>query len=155
MLKYILAAMTALTVLTLSLWAETSLGEKLETQMWEDMKHQNFTAVEKNIAEEFQSLHTFGALTRGAEIELIKNLYLGSYDISNLKVTENGDTLVVTYLISVQEKITNIQLSAKPAPRMSVWQKINGNWQWIAHVNLKEIPVDKPRPSLEAPKVSK
>lgn len=142
MLKQTLATLTILTGLILPLSAEMSLGEKLETQMWENMLHRNFTDVEKSIADQFQSVHTFGALGRNEEIELIKNLYLGSYKISDVKVTENGDTLVVTYLISVQEKIENKNLSAKPAPRLSVWQKINDRWMWITHANLKEVPVD-------------
>lgn len=144
MLKLLYTSVGVSMVLAAGLNAEISTGEKLETQMWEDMKHRNYTAVEKNIAEHFQSIHTFGALTRDAEIQLIKDLYLGSYEISNVKVTENGDTVVVTYMIAVQEKIKDVNLSAKPAPRMSVWQKINGNWQWIAHANLKEIPAVAP-----------
>lgn len=143
MFKYSLVTFLSLFAVISPLSAEISLGEKLETGMWEDMKHQNFKAVESRIADKFQSIHTFGALTRADEIELIKTLYLGTYEISDLKVTENGDTLVVTYLISVKEKIDDKQLSAKPAPRLSVWQKINGQWQWIAHANLKEVPLDK------------
>lgn len=122
------------------LLADISTGEKLETQMWEDMKHQNFTAVESKIAQEFQSIHSFGALTREAEIDLIKNLNLGSYEISNFKVTESGDTLVVTYFIAVKEKIDNKQLSGKPTSRLSVWKKIEGQWKWIAHANLNPVP---------------
>ena len=112
--------------------------------MWEDMKHRNFSAVEQNIAKEFQSIHTFGALTREAEVELIRDLNLGSYEITQLKTTENSDTIVVTYMISVKEKIENQQLSDKPAPRLSVWKNINGKWQWIAHANLKVVP-EKPK----------
>lgn len=140
MLKYLSLVFGVFSLSALPLFATIPLGEKLETQMWEDMKHQNFTAVEQNIADEFQSLHTFGALSRAGEIELIKGLYLGNYEISNLKVSESIDTLVVTYLISVAEKINNKSLSDKPAPRMSVWQNSKDKWQWIAHVNLKEIP---------------
>jgi len=143
MKKFIIGSLGAMTLTTMSLFSEISLGEKLETQMWEDMKHANYKAIEEKIAKEFQSVHTFGALTREAEIELIKELYLGSYEISDLKVTENQDTIVVTYLISVREKIENHQLSQKPAPRMSVWKKNNGEWQWIAHANLKEIPANQ------------
>ena len=135
MLKFLIA-----TLATLPLFADISLGAQLETQMWEDMKHRNFSAVEENIASDFQSLHTFGALGREAEIQLIKDLYLGSYEISDLRATEDGDTIVVTYLISVNEKIENQVLSKIPAPRLSVWKKINSKWQWISHANLKEIP---------------
>lgn len=140
MIRLAIATLTAFTVFQAPLFAESSLGEKLETQMWEDMKHRNYTAVEDKIAKEFQSIHTFGALARAAEINLIKDLYLGTYEISNVNVTEIGDTIVITYLISVKEKIDNKQLSSTPAPRLSVWKKIDNKWQWIAHANLKEVP---------------
>lgn len=152
MSKFIIGAIGALTMATMSLFSEIALGEKLETQMWEDMKHSNFKAIEEKIAKQFQSVHTFGALSRDAEIELMKDLYLGSYEISNVRLTENGDTIVVTYFISVREKIDNHELSEKPAPRLSVWQKIDGNWQWIAHANLKEIPPNQPKAKAPAPK---
>lgn len=154
MLKFIIGSIGLMTMTTMPLFSEISLGEKLETQMWEDMKHANYKAIEEKIATEFQSVHTFGALTREAEIELIKNLYLGTYEISDLKFTENGDTIVVTYLISVKEKIENHLLSAKPAPRLSVWKKNDGVWQWIAHANLKEVPSNQPKANMPVPKKS-
>ncbi len=143
MLKFVIATFGTLAIASTPLFSEISLGEKLETQMWEDMKHQNYSAIEDNIAKQFQSVHSFGALSREAEIELIKDLYLGSYEMSHVKVTENDDTIVVTYLISAKEKIENQKLSEKPAPRLSVWKKIDGKWQWIAHANLKDIPANK------------
>lgn len=154
MLKFIIGSFGALTMTTMPLFAEISLGEKLETQMWEDMKHANYKAIEEKIAKQFQSVHTFGALSREAEIELIKKLYLGTYEISDLKITESGDTIVVTYLISVREKIEDHLLSGKPAPRLSVWKKNNGQWQWIAHANLKEIPTNQPNANKPVPKKS-
>lgn len=154
MLKFVVGSLAALTITTMPLFSEVSLGEKLETQMWEDMRHANYKAIEEKIAKQFQSVHTFGALTREAEIELIKKLYLGTYEISDLKFTEHGDTIVVTYLISVREKIENQQLSGKPAPRLSVWKKNDGQWQWIAHANLKEIPANPPKANMPGPKKS-
>lgn len=147
MLKFITVTFCTLTVAMLPLFSEMSLGEKLETQMWEDMKYRNHKAIEENIAKQFQSVHSFGALNREDEIDLIKDLNLGSYEISKVRVTENGDTIVVSYLISVKEKIENQTLSEKPAPRLSVWKKIDDKWQWIAHANLKDIPLNK----LQAP----
>jgi hypothetical protein len=152
MLKILPSLLAVLTLSSAPLFSDASIGEKLETQMWEDMKHRNFAAVEQNIAKEFQSIHTFGALTREAEIDLIKDLNLGSYEITQLKATENDDTIVVTYMIAVREKIENQELSNKPAPRLSVWKKINGKWQWIAHANLKVIPSQPKAPLNKAAK---
>lgn len=154
MLKFIIGSLGAMTITTMSLFSEISLGEKLETQMWEDMKHANYKDIEEKIAKQFQSVHTFGALNRESEIELIKKLYLGTYEITDLKFTENGDTIVVTYLISVKEKIENHQLSEKSSPRLSVWKKNDGQWQWIAHANLKEIPANQPKANILVPKKS-
>jgi hypothetical protein len=145
MLKFLVTTVGLLTLTAMPIFSEISLGEKLESQMWENIKHRNYTAIEASISKDFQSVHSFGALNREAELELIKDLYIGTYEISKTRVTENGDSIVVTYFISVKEKIDNKQLSNKPAPRLSVWKKIDGNWQWIAHANLNEIPADKPK----------
>ena len=154
MLRHIAITLCTFIFTATPLLSEMSLGEKLETQMWEDMKYRNYKAIEENIAKEFQSVHTFGALNRDGEIELIKDLYLGSYEISKLRVTENGDTIVVAYLISVKEKIENQLLSDTPAPRLSVWKKIDDKWQWVAHANLKEIPSNKAKESSINPSVN-
>jgi hypothetical protein len=52
----------------------------------------------------------------------------------------SGDNVVVTYMISVQETIDIEQLPTKPTPRLSVWKKGTGGWQWICHANLNPIP---------------
>lgn len=152
MIKLLIAATAILAFSATPLQSEISQGEKLEREMWEDMKHRNFSGVESKIADQFQSVHSFGALTRGGEIQLIKDLYLGSYEISDVMVTENSDTLVITYMISVREKIDSQFLSEKASPRLSVWKKIDNEWKWIAHANLKEIPEQKPKKVQEAAK---
>src|SRR5213080_2474039 len=104
----------------------TNDGEKMEKQMWEDIKAKNWKAVESKIADGFQSVHPDGARDRAAEISLIKNL--------------NVDDIVVTYMISAQETIDLERLPTKPAPRLSVWKKGASGWQWICHANLTPIP---------------
>ena len=122
-----------------SLFGDVAQAEMLERQMWEDMKHRNYKDVEANIATGFQSVHTDGARSREEEIELIKKLYLGSYTITDMKVTEAKDLFIVTYKISVSETIDEKRLGDLATPRMSVWQKINEKWQWVAHANLNPI----------------
>jgi len=118
----------------------TSEGEKMERQMWADFKAKDWKAVESKIAEGFQSIHPDGARDRAGEIALIENLNLGMFTLSNFKSTVNGDNIVVTYMIAVQETIDGKQLSRKPVPRLSVWKKGTHGWQWICHANLNPIP---------------
>ncbi|HEY4831914.1 MAG TPA: nuclear transport factor 2 family protein, partial [Waddliaceae bacterium] len=117
--------------------AERSLGESLEKQMWDNIKAHNWFAVEKNIASNFQSVHEDGSRDRDQEIDLVKKLNLGSYQITNLKATEHAGVIVVTYTIAIGESIdAKRNPLSTPHPRLSVWRNSSGNWQWIAHANL-------------------
>jgi Domain of unknown function (DUF4440) len=120
--------------------AGASEGEKMERQMWADFKAKEWKVVESKIAEGFQSIHPDGPRDRAGEISLIEHLNLGQFTLSNFKSTVNGDNMVVTYMIAVQETIDQKRLPAKPAPRLSVWKKGTHGWQWICHVNLNPIP---------------
>jgi len=133
----------ALSAVCLLAQSETPIaanGEKMERQMWADFKAKNWKEVESKIAEGFQSIHPDGARNRAGEISLIEKLNLGEIAFSNFKSTTNGDNIVVTYMISVQEMIDGKQLSRKSAPRLSVWKKGTHGWQWICHANLNPIP---------------
>jgi hypothetical protein len=112
----------------------------MERQMWADFKGKDWKTVESRIAEGFQSIHPDGARDRAGEIALIENLNLGEFTLSNFKSSVNGDNIVVTYMIAVQETIDQRRLPAKPTPRLSVWKKGTHGWQWICHANLNPIP---------------
>ena len=114
--------------------------EKMEKQMWEDIKAKNWKAVESKIAEGFQSVHPDGARDRADEISLIKNLNVGQVAFNDFRSTMSGDNIVVTYMISVQETIDIERLPTKATPRLSVWKKGTQGWQWICHANLNPIP---------------
>jgi Domain of unknown function (DUF4440) len=120
--------------------AGQSEGEKMERQMWADFKAKDWKVVESKIAEGFQSIHPDGARDRAGEISLIENLNLGEIALSNFKTTGNGDNIVVTYMIAVQERIDQKQLPTTPTARLSVWKKGTHGWQWICHANLNPIP---------------
>ena len=72
----------------------TNDGEKMEKQMWEDIKAKNWEAVESKIADGFQSVHPDGTRDRAGEISLIKNLNVGKTALSDFKSTVNGDNIV-------------------------------------------------------------
>jgi Domain of unknown function (DUF4440) len=112
----------------------------MEKQMWEDIKAKNWKAVESKIADAFLCVHPDGARDRANEISLIKNLKVGQVEFNDFRSTMNGDNIVVTYMISVQETIDLERLPTKPTPRLSVWRKGAVGWQWICHANLNPIP---------------
>ncbi len=114
-------------------------GEQIEKQFWEDMKTFNLKSLESKIAPEFQSVHSDGPRNKSGELELIKNLKLNHFSLSNFKITRHGDTLIITYTASASETIDERYLSHKPKPRMSIWQKKHDQWQIIAHANLHTI----------------
>jgi uncharacterized protein DUF4440 len=116
-----------------------SKGEALERQIWADMKSRNWTSLRAKIAPGFQSVHPDGPRDKAGELALIKGLHLGKYKLKDFDVTQSGDSLIVTYWISVQETIDGERLSTKPAQRMSVWKKTAAGWQWIAHANLNPL----------------
>jgi len=114
-------------------------GEKLLTQIWENMKTTNMKEVEKSLAKGFQSVHQFGAENRDQEIKLIKNLKLSDYTLSKIKITQNGPVIVATYFVAVAETISGKRLTKKAASRLSVFLKTAHGWKWIAHANLNPL----------------
>lgn len=119
--------------------SQESQGEELLYQLWEDMKETDMNALEKTLANGFQSVHQDGASNRKQEIELLKNLNFDKYTLSNIQITQNGPVIVATYFVSVEETIKGQRLSKEPAPRLSVFLQTDSGWQWIAHANLKPL----------------
>jgi hypothetical protein len=116
-----------------------SQGEQLLRQLWEDMRKADMNALEKRLANGFQSVHQYGASDRGQEIELLRKLNFDKYTLSDIQITQNGPVIVATYFVSVEETIKDQRLSKEPAPRLSVFLKTDSGWQWIAHANLKPL----------------
>jgi hypothetical protein len=114
-------------------------GEELVRQLWADMKARNIEGLEKKLAPGFQSVHSDGARSREQEIELLKDLDLGEYTLSNLTVSQTGAVIVAVYFVSVEETIEGKRLSSVPAPRMSVFLETEDGWKWMAHANLKPL----------------
>jgi uncharacterized protein DUF4440 len=116
-----------------------SEGEKLVRQLFSDMKAKNTAALEKWLAPGFQSLHEDGARNREEEMKLLKGLNLSDYTLSNFKVTQNGPVLIVTYSFSGEETVGGKRLSKRPSLRLTIFQKTDSGWQWLAHANLNPI----------------
>ena len=117
--------------------ASTTTGEQILITLWNDMEKGNFEAIEAMMDPAFQSVHDDGARNKEQELKLIRNLHLGPYELSDIQVTESGETLLITYKASVEETLDGKPTNTKPAPRLSIFQKQPSGWKWLAHANLK------------------
>lgn len=118
---------------------DAELGEKLVRQLWATIHKADPAALEKLLAQGFQSIHEDGAHDRAEELKLLAGLNLGKYTLSNIKATRNGPAVVVTYSAAAEETMYNKRLPGTPSPRMSVFLKTDQGWQWLAHANLRSL----------------
>jgi hypothetical protein len=140
MLKNILLALCVLA--HTALFADTSQGEELETKMWNYIKDRKWDELANQVAPYFQSALFEGAENKEQFLNRVKVINIGNFVLSNFQVTEAPDVIIVTYDISVTETIRGQPIASK-AVRLSVWQKNDNNWQWIAHAALIPVPAAK------------
>lgn len=121
---------------------DKATAEALVTKLWEAFRTKDTETIAAFIDASFQSVHSMGATDMAGEIELIKGLGIDEYTITDLKITTMDDDIIIaTYMVSVAETIDGQRLSKEPAARMSVFVKDDNNWKWVAHANLKAVPV--------------
>lgn len=124
-----------------SLVADEAFGERLERQIWNDIRSHNWLKVSEEIAPACQQVH-FGTVSNQAEIlEGMKKLDLSDFTLENFKVTEGPDVYVVTYDATVSETIEGQRITSKAA-RLSTWKNNNGKWQWVAHGIIIPVVLD-------------
>ncbi|HNQ66909.1 MAG TPA: nuclear transport factor 2 family protein [Bacteroidales bacterium] len=114
-------------------------GEELVNQLWNILQESDVEAAESFMAEGFQAVHEDGANNKEQEIQLISELNIHSYTITNLVTTQHDKVIVATYMVSVEETVEGERLSKSPAARMSVFVEVDGTWKWISHANLKPL----------------
>ncbi|MBS3740632.1 MAG: nuclear transport factor 2 family protein [Candidatus Cloacimonetes bacterium] len=117
---------------------EISLDEKgkaLVQTLWKNMKFSNINKIYESTAYFFQSLHQDGVRNRQEELHLISKLNLDDYELSNFTVTHNEDLIIVSYDVTVSETIKDKRHERQTTPRTTIFQKIDGKWLWVYHVN--------------------
>lgn len=115
-------------------------GEKMVRNLWALFAAKQWDKVEAMTSPAFQSVHTFGAKGKAAEMKLLRKVNLGPYELSRFKVTHQGTVVLVSYFVSVGETIKGKRLNKEPSPRLTVFIKTDKGWQWLAHANLKYVP---------------
>ena len=115
---------------------DQALGEKIVRQLWADVKASDSNALEKWIAAGYQFVDRDRVRDRRQEIEAMKGLNLGTYELSKFNVTRNGPTMVVTYAAKAPQTIDGKRLSGETARRLSVFLQTETGWQLIAHASF-------------------
>ncbi len=110
-------------------------GEALVKQVWKAMKTSDMEFIENILAPGFQSIHQDGARNRDEQIELIRGLNMGEYVLDDFKITQNENTINITYFVNVTETIAGNTIT-KHAARLSVFSKTTDGWKWFSHANL-------------------
>lgn len=125
------------------------MGETLVRELWKDMAEENWKKIEKSMAPEFQSVHEDIARNAAEQMELLKDLQLGDYELSDFNVTQTETFVLITYRVMTEERIAGMDLPARATMRLSAWVKSPDGWQWIAHANLN--PLRPMVPETETP----
>ncbi|MBS0357807.1 MAG: nuclear transport factor 2 family protein [Proteobacteria bacterium] len=145
MKKWILTTTSFLLIsLSASVWAGLNSNEKAAQNVIENwfaaMKEKQMDKAASFLAPQFISIHTDGiARNKTEEMELIKNLNMQSYHLSNFSFSKSGNVIVVTYKDQGSETIDSKSVSTKAASRMAVLQNQNGKWVILAYSNLDKI----------------
>lgn len=141
MKKWILVALTC-TFFSSSYAVEDKdvMAKELINNWFAAMKNHDLQKAGSYLAPEFVSIHTDGKVRNKAqEMDLIKNLHMESYKLTNFKFSNADNTIVVTYKDQGSEMIDSKNIAPKAAGRMAVLQKQGSNWLILAYANLDKI----------------
>ena len=117
--------------------AGDDLGEKLIRSFFEASGKGDQAAVERTLAQGFQSVHTDGVRDRQGELDLIRDMKLGSPVLANFKTTRNGPALVVTFQVNAPNEVLGGKAVGEGSyERMAVWLDTDSGWKLIAYANL-------------------
>ncbi len=70
---------------------------------------------------------------------LAKPSHIDGYELSQVRVTRSGTTIVVTYWIAVQGSVINgVKYTADPNPSMATFQFADGEWTMLSYANFNK-----------------
>jgi hypothetical protein len=115
-------------------WTDVTGGESLERNFWKEVKAKNWNELSRHLAGNYISVTAEeGRMDRAAALEHFKPLQLDDYSLGDFQVELNGQTLVVTYTITMRGSYGGQPLPSVPIRMMTVWEQQNAGWMAIAH----------------------
>lgn len=130
---------------------EATGGEGLERVFWKEVVAGNWVEVERALASNYVGVTPGGTLDREATIAQYRQWQLKSYSLGDVKTEMNGNTIVVTYTITLSGTLggalsgtaangtagsgdsSSQPLPSAPQHMMTVWQQQKDGWVCIAH----------------------
>jgi hypothetical protein len=107
--------------------------ERLSVQLIQD---KNWEALDKILAPSCQFVSSQGSCDKASAMRLMKEMHLGPVQFKDFKVTQADDNLIVSFWIAALEYRDGKELSPEYSPRLSVWKRIDNQWQCIAYADL-------------------
>ena len=113
-----------------------NLAEKLERLSVQYIQDKNWTALERMLDPACQFVGMDGACDRESAMTLMKAMNLGPVKFKGFKVTQSGDSLVVSFWLAALEYQDGKELSPDYSPRLSIWKMVDGQYLCIAYADL-------------------
>ncbi len=117
-------------------FADATGGESLERVFWKNVAAGNWTEIDRVLASNYAGVAPSGTLDKAAALEQYRQWQLKDYSLGDLKTELNGNTIVVTYSVTLNGNTGGngaAPLPSAPQHMMSVWQQQKSGWVEIAH----------------------
>jgi hypothetical protein len=117
-------------------WTDVTGGESLERNFWMEVKAKNWAELERHVAGNFIAASAAGTRDKATALERLRQLKVTDFSLGDFQVEFSGQSVVVTYTLTLQGSAQGSPLPSEPRRMMSVWQKQKSGWVIIAHSNL-------------------
>ena len=111
-------------------------GEGFERAFWQDMRNKDRNDLQQYIASNFTYMGPTGTLDRDAALAYLQQMDVKEFSITDLKTQLSGNTVVVTYAITLRGTSGGQPLPEQSQHRMSVWHEHKSGWMLIAQTAL-------------------
>jgi hypothetical protein len=111
-------------------------GEGFERAFWQDMRNKDWKDLQQHIASNFTYMGPTGTLDRDAALAYVQQMDVKEFSITDLKTQLSGNTVVVTYAITLRGTSGGQPLPEQSQHRMSVWHEHKSGWMLIAQTAL-------------------
>jgi Domain of unknown function (DUF4440) len=115
-------------------WTDATGGEGLERTFWKEVKNKKWNEIEAHLASNYVSVTPEeGRFDRAGALAHLQQLQLDDFTLGDLQTELNGETVIVTYAITLRGKFAGQSLPSAPVRMMTVWQRQKAGWMTIAH----------------------